>query len=234
MQTKPLSLAGRLAQSFLNYKVTPILMMLSLLLGAFALYFTPAEEDPQIPITMVHITTQFPGATALEVETRVTMPIENFLSKISGIKHIYSTSATAQSTISLEFHLGEYNTQSVFKAHEMINENIGRLPIGIKKPVISAMEIDDVPSLVYSLYSQNNEHSRVELKHFAQSLKVALSQVQNIRSIDVVTGVKPAVRVILHPQKMALLKITSNQIKEKIKSRNSSIPILNQTTTEPS
>lgn len=225
MQNK-LSLAGRLAKQFINYKLTPILIVLGLSLGLFALYLIPAEEDPQIPITMVHISTDFRGASASEVEVRVTIPLENFLSKVDGVKHIYSKSSTGTSAISLEFHLGEYNTQSVFKVYERIHEHIGTLPLGIKQPIITAMEIDDVPSLVYSLYSEKNNYSRVELKTFAQSLKIALSQIKNIRHTEIITGVNPAVRVILNTHKMTLLKIDTQTIKQKIQAQNSSTYLL--------
>ncbi len=228
MKNNHLSLAGKLATHFIGYKLTPILIVLALFLGMLSLYLTPAEEDPQIPITMVNISTKFAGASASEVEIRVTRPLENFLAKISGVKNIYSKSSTGSSMISLVFHLGEYNTQSVFKVYEVIHEHIAKLPKGIQQPVIAAMEIDDVPSLVYSLYSPKNNYSRIELKHFAQSLKVALSQVKYIRHIDVITGVNPAVRILLHPEKMALLGIGVEEIKAKIRSENYSSHLLNE------
>ena len=227
MKNKILSISGRLAKAFISYKITPIFIVLSLALGGFALMYTPAEEDPQIPITTVDVITEFPGASASEVEMRVTIPMESILSKVNGVKHIYSTSSSGHSVVTLEYHLGEYNTESVFKAYEVIYARMDELPKGIAKPTIKAMEIDDVPSLVYSLYAPKNNYSRAELKHFAQSLKVALSQVKNIRSIDVITGVKPAMRIVLHPQKMSLLHISSVAIKNKIINANKSIHLLN-------
>ncbi|CAA6813000.1 MAG: Acriflavin resistance protein [uncultured Sulfurovum sp.] len=210
----------------MDYKLTPILVVFGLFLGSVALYLTPAEEDPQIPITMVHISTNFIGATASEVEMRVTTPLENFLSKVSGVKHIYSKSSQGSSSISLEFHLGEYNTESVFKVYEIIHERIGKLPSNITQPIITAMEIDDVPSLVYSLYSETNNYSRTELKQFAQSLKVSLSQIKDIRQTDIITGVSPAVRISLDTHKMDFLGIDSQIIKQKIQAENSSSYLL--------
>jgi len=227
MKNSTLSISGRLARDFIQFKITPIFIVLSLILGAFALAYTPAEEDPQIPITTVNVITKYPGASATEVEMRVTIPMESILSKVNGVKHIYSVSGEGKSTVSLEYELGEYNTESVFKAYEVVYARLNELPMGIETPTIKAMEIDDVPSLVYSLYAENNNYSRLELKHFAQSLKVALSQVQNIRGIDVITGSKPALRVVLFPQKMALLDISSVDIKEKIVHSNKSVHLLN-------
>jgi len=228
MKNSTLSISGRLAKGFIQFKITPILIVLSLILGGFALIYTPAEEDPQIPITTVNVLTEFPGASASEVEMRVTIPMESILSKVNGVKHIYSTSSNGKSTVSLEYELGEYNTESVFKAYEVIYARMNELPMGIDTPTIQAMEIDDVPSLVYSLYSEKNGYSRLELKHFTQSLKLALSQVQNIRSIEVITGAKPALRVVLFPQKMALLGISSVEIKEHIVNLNRSVHLLDE------
>ena len=72
-----LGLAGRLAHAFLNSKLTPLFIAASLALGIFAVAIIPREEEPQILVPMLDITTAMPGASPAEVEERVTLPIEN-------------------------------------------------------------------------------------------------------------------------------------------------------------
>jgi multidrug efflux pump subunit AcrB len=86
-----LGLAGRLAHAFLNSKLTPLFIVASLVLGAFADAIIPREEEPQILVPMLDITTAMPGASPVEVEQSVTLPIEKLVHQISGVEYVYST-----------------------------------------------------------------------------------------------------------------------------------------------
>ena len=67
--------AGRLAAAFVNSKLTPLFVAASILLGVFAVVKLPREEEPQIIVPMVDIFVEMPGASAREVEERVTKPM---------------------------------------------------------------------------------------------------------------------------------------------------------------
>ena len=62
-----LGIAGRLAKAFLNSKLTPLFIVTSLAIGIFAVAVIPREEDPQILVPMLDITTAMPGASPAEV-----------------------------------------------------------------------------------------------------------------------------------------------------------------------
>lgn len=94
---KHLGLAGRIARSFIDSKLTPLIIIASVLLGVFAVVMTPREEEPQIIVPMVDVFVQMPGASAKEVETRVTTPMEKLLWEIPGVEYVYSTSSAGQS-----------------------------------------------------------------------------------------------------------------------------------------
>jgi multidrug efflux pump subunit AcrB len=61
-----LGLAGRLAKGFLRSKLTPLLVLASLMLGLLAVWLTPREEEPQIVVPMVDIYVPYPGASPKE------------------------------------------------------------------------------------------------------------------------------------------------------------------------
>lgn len=92
-----MGLAGRLAGFFINSKLTPLLVVASLLLGGFALLQTPREEEPQIIVPMVDVFVNAPGLSAKEVEQRVTYPMEKLLWEIPGVEYVYSTSSNGRS-----------------------------------------------------------------------------------------------------------------------------------------
>ena len=85
-------LSGRLARAFQANPLTPVLAIAGLLLGLFATMITPREEEPQIDVTMANVIVPFPGAPAEDVENLVSYPLEQALSEIEGVKHVYSTS----------------------------------------------------------------------------------------------------------------------------------------------
>ncbi len=81
-------LAGKIAGTFIQSKLTPIIVLTSLLLGIFAVVVTPREEEPQIIVPMIDVFVSYPGASAKEVEELVTSPMEKFLWEIDGVEYI--------------------------------------------------------------------------------------------------------------------------------------------------
>ena len=77
--TTPTGAAGRLAAAFIHSKLTPLVILGSLLLGVYAILALPREEEPQIIVPMVDVFVAMPGASPSEVEQRVTRPLEKLL-----------------------------------------------------------------------------------------------------------------------------------------------------------
>ena len=80
MTEKNLGVSGRIAHFFQSAQITPLLAMLALLLGFFAVMVTPREEEPQINVTMANVLIPFPGASVKDVEQMVAAPAEQVLS----------------------------------------------------------------------------------------------------------------------------------------------------------
>jgi len=92
MSDSPPSLgpAGTLARTFIDSKLTPLLVITSVLLGLFAAIMLPREEEPQIKVPMVDVMVAMPGFSAKEVEERATRPMEKLLWEIPGVEYVYS------------------------------------------------------------------------------------------------------------------------------------------------
>ena len=83
--------AGRLAKAFIGNKLTPLLIVSAVAIGAFAVQLLPREEEPQIKVPMVDIFIGLPGASAREVEQRVSSPVERLVQEVPGVEYVYST-----------------------------------------------------------------------------------------------------------------------------------------------
>ena len=91
---------------FIDSKLTPLIIVASILLGIGAVLMLPREEEPQIIVPMIDLFVQMPGASAKEVEQRVTRPMEKLLWEIPGVEYIYSTSAPGYAMAIVRFLCG--------------------------------------------------------------------------------------------------------------------------------
>ncbi len=113
MTRRRLGMAGRIGRAFLESKLTPLIIVASLLLGAFAIMVTPSEEEPQIKVPMIDVMVAAPGATAKEVEHRIITPIEKLLYEIENVEYIYSTSQPSGGLIVVRFLRSEEHTSEL-------------------------------------------------------------------------------------------------------------------------
>ncbi len=156
MTRRKLGMAGRIGQSFLDSKLTPLIVVASLLLGLFAIIVTPSEEEPQIKVPMIDVMVGFPGATAEEVEHRVITPLEKLLYEIENVEYIYSISNPSGGLIIVRFLVGTDPDQAAVRVHTKIQSAIDSMPPGMMQPVVKPRTIDDVPVVAYTLWSRRS------------------------------------------------------------------------------
>jgi multidrug efflux pump subunit AcrB len=123
-------LAGKLAHAFINSKLTPLILIASIAMGTAAVALLPREEEPQIIVPMIDIIVAMPGASAKEVETRVTKPMERLLWEIPGVEYIYSTSSPGMSMAIVRFYVGEDEEKSIVRLNQKMFANFDLIPPG--------------------------------------------------------------------------------------------------------
>jgi multidrug efflux pump subunit AcrB len=195
-----LGIAGRLARAFINSKLTPLFIAASLAIGIFAVAMIPREEEPQILVPMLDITTAMPGASPAEVEQRVTLPIETLVHQISGVEYVYSTSSPGQSLVIVRFLVGTPQEDALIKVYSKLYSNFDRMPPGISQPVIKARSIDDVPILALTLWGQN--YSGYQLRGIADEIQHNIEQIPDVSETNLIGGLPRTMRVVLSTQKL--------------------------------
>jgi multidrug efflux pump subunit AcrB len=173
-----LGLSGSIAKRFLNTEITPLLALVGLLLGIFAVMVTPREEEPQINVTFANIFIPFPGATAGEIEHLLATPAEQVLSEIEGIKHVYSTSMPGMAVLTVRFQVGEDRTAAIVRLYNKVFSNQDWLPqnLGVGQPIIKPKGIDDVPIVTATLWSDEDSVGAYELGQVAHALEAELKR----------------------------------------------------------
>ncbi len=199
--TARLGLAGRLAQTFIHSKLTPLLIAASLGLGAFAVAALPREEEPQIIVPMIDVFVAQPGATAAEVEQQVTRPLEKMLWEVPGVEYLYSTSSPGQSMIVVRFYVGQDEERALVRLNQKLEANQDRLPPGLAPPVVKARSIDDVPIVAVTLWGAKYDDR--QLRATAAQVREAIAEVPDVSEVTMIGGRPREVRVDVDPSALA-------------------------------
>ena len=154
MKNFNLGIAGRVAKAFITSKLTPLFLVASILIGLAAIVFTPKEEEPQIVVPMVDIFIPYPGASAKEVERKVSTRFEKFIWEIKGMDYVYSISKPGMSLIIARFKVGEDMEDSLVKLYNKLMSNLDKLPPGALQPLVKPKDINDVPIVTLTLWSE--------------------------------------------------------------------------------
>ncbi len=219
--TQDLGIAGRLAKSFLNSKLTPLFIAASLALGIFAVAIIPREEEPQILVPMLDITTAMPGASPAEVEERVTLPIENLVHQISGVEYVYSTSAPGQSLVIVRFLVGTPQEDALIKVYSKLYSNFDLMPPGVSQPLIKARSIDDVPILAMTLWGQH--YNGYQLRAIADEMQHNIQQIGDVSETSIIGGLPRTMRVVLSTEKLDAYGLSPMAIVGHLQAANASV-----------
>ena len=201
MTKEGLGPAGKLAQAFINSKLTPLVIVASILLGVGAVLLLPREEEPQIVVPMIDVFVQMPGASAKEVEERVTKPMEKLLWEIPGVEYIYSTSASGYSMAVVRFYVGQSEEASIVRLNQKMSANFDLIPAGAGLPLIKPRSIDDVPVLALTLNSDRYDH--FTLRRIAAQVHDQIKEVRDVSEVKIIGGQRRQIRVMLDDARMA-------------------------------
>jgi multidrug efflux pump subunit AcrB len=219
---KGLGIAGRIASTFVDSRLTPLIILASVFLGLGAVLLLPREEEPQIIVPMIDVFVQMPGASAKEVEERVTRPMEQLLWEIPGVEYIYSTSSPGRSLAIVRFRVGEDEEKSIVRLNQKMFANFDLIPPGASPPLVKPRSIDDVPILAITLSSEVYDH--YALRRVAAQVHDQIKAVPDVSEVKIIGGRRRQVRVILDPSRMAAHGVAPAALVPLLASANRQLP----------
>lgn len=200
-----LGFAGRIARVFIDSKLTPLVIAAALLLGIGSVLLLPREEEPQIIVPMIDVFVQMPGASAKEVEERVTRPMEKLLWEVPGVEHIYSTSAPGHAMAVVRFYVGQDEEKSIVRLNQKMFANFDLIPPGASTPLVKPRSIDDVPILALTLSSDRYDH--FTLRRIASQLHDQIKEIKDVSEVKLIGGQRRQIRVTLDKNRLAAYNI---------------------------
>jgi multidrug efflux pump subunit AcrB len=217
-QTPQLGPAGKVARFFIDSKLTPLIIIASILLGLAATLALPREEEPQIIVPFIDVFVNMPGATAKEVEERVTKPMEKLLWEIPGVEYIYSTSSPGTSLVTVRFYVGEDEENSIVRLQSKLLANFDLIPPGVSQPLVKPRYIDDVPILALTFWSEDTDH--FTLRRVAAQVEDLVKAVDNVSVTTLIGGYRRQVEVRLDPVRLAAFHLDQGQIANALRGAN--------------
>jgi multidrug efflux pump subunit AcrB len=208
--TEPrLNSAGLIARTFVDSKLTPMIVLAILLLALFAALNTPREENPQILVPGAVVTFDFPGATSTEVERLIVAPMEGRLREIEGIEHSFAVASPGQGQIQLQFVVGTDQDAAISRVRQKVEEGRHLLPREAAEPRIRQLDTDDIAIVTVTLASHvYDDHA---LRRLAERMAERLNTIEEVSVTQVHGGRDREIRVNLDPARLQAFGVTMNE-----------------------
>jgi len=207
---RSIGIAGSVAKAFIVSKLTPLIIVASILLGVGAVILLPREEEPQIIVPMIDVFVQMPGASAEEVEERITKPMEKLIWEGPGVEYIYATASPGFGMAIVRFYVGQDEEEAIVRLNQKMFANFDLIPPGASQPLIKPRSIDDVPILALTLWSDRYDH--YDLRRIAAQVHDEIKQVTDVSEVKLIGGQRRQVRVTLDEARMAAFQATPGHI----------------------
>lgn len=200
-----------------------VINLLLLTFGLVAFSMLPLREYPDIETPIVNISTEYTGASAEIIETKITQVIENRISGIEGIKSINSSSRNGRSNITIEFNINRDIDAASNDVRERVARALDSLPEQVRPPEVSKSDSDESPIAWFVLNSETMDS--LQLSDYAQRFIVdRLAVVDGVSNVRIGGERKYAMKIWLNRQAMAARGITSSDIEQTLRSENVELP----------
>jgi len=213
-------ISGKIANFFINSKLTILLMVALMVIGSYSSMLIPREEEPQINVPMADIMVGYPGASPSEVEARVIKPLEKIISNIKGVEHIHAMAMNGQAMIVVQFYVGEDTERSYVKLYDELMKHEHEFPNTVMKPMVKTRSIDNVPMLGLTLWSE--KYSDFELRQLAEEVSNEIKKIKDVSITKEIGGRSRVLSVVLDKEKLAENQVDALGVAQLIQAHNSS------------
>lgn len=199
-----------------------MIMVSIMILGIRSYFILPVEEFPDINLPVFFISVDYPGASPEVVERVVTKPLEDEFSSISGLKRLSSYSNENNSTVVLEFNLGENFDEALNEIRRRLTDVQSKFDSNIKNPVVNKFNI--TAESFFKIIISGRDIT--ELSNWVeQDLKYRLLRVKGVGSVDVYGSQERQINIEVDPKKLDAYGITIQNVISAIRSSNNDYPV---------
>ncbi len=201
---------------------TTIGVLICLIIGAgiYSYATLPRESEPDVPIPRIVISTAYEGVSPEDIESSVTIKIENELSGLRGVKEITSVSGEGISTIMVEFEPEEDIDEAKDRVKDKVDLAKRDLPDDADDPTIDELNIAEFPIIIVNI---SGPISPVRLKYIGDQLEEAFEQIPGVLNADVQGGIEREIRLEVDPDRLVAYNLSTGEILGLVPSENVNI-----------
>ncbi len=193
-----------------------MLFIMLTLAGLMGFKAMKVQSFPDIDLPTVTVTASLPGASPQQLETEVVRKIENSLSTVTGVKHLYTTVQDGTATVTVEFRLEKPTQEAVDDVRDAVSRVRTDLPGDLRDPVISKLELSGSPILTYTVSSERMDDEA--LSWFVDNtITKRMLSVRGVGAVGRVGGVTREVQVALDPMRLQALNATASEISHQLR-----------------
>ncbi|QZA76986.1 efflux RND transporter permease subunit [Deefgea tanakiae] len=195
----------------------PAIMLFVLLSlgGVMSFHKMKVQDFPDIELPMVTVTAVLDGAAPAQLETEVARKLENSVSALQGVKHVYSNISDGVVGMTVEFVLEKPINDAVDDVRNAVSNVRSELPSDLKDPVIGKVEFSGVPFLVYTVADPQLDEEQLSWL-VDNKITRAIRAIPGVGQVSRVGGVTRQVRIELDPERMAALGVSSSDISRQL------------------
>ena len=201
---------------------TILIFVITMVLGLYSLTQLPIDLYPEIELPFLSVFTTYPGASAADIETNITRPLEDALNSVTGLKEIFSRSSDNVSVIFMEF---EYETNLDEAANDVRSslafvENF--LPDDAEDPTIFKFNSSMMPVIFYAITAEES-YMGLE-KILDEKISIPLNRIEGVGNVALSGVPGREIYVEVDPRRMEAYNLTIEQIGNVLRAENLNTP----------
>jgi HAE1 family hydrophobic/amphiphilic exporter-1 len=196
--------------------------LLIILAGAVCIPTLPVAQYPQLAPPQVSVNSGYIGANSQVVESAVTIPLEEAINGVPGMRYIQSTSGSdGSSSITTTFDTGYDLDIAAVDVQNRISAATGQLPAEVNQTGISVTKANSNFVFAAGFYADHNQYSQLFISNYLDVyVKDALKRVKGVGDVEIFGQRKYAMRIWLDPQKLAARQLTATDVIAALQEQN--------------
>ncbi|MCI0749879.1 MAG: efflux RND transporter permease subunit, partial [Nevskiales bacterium] len=196
-----------------------VINALLVVFGLLALLNVSVREYPDVDPPVISVTTDYPGASAAVVETKITQVLENRISGVEGIRSLSSSSRDGRSNITVEFTLSRDVDGAANDVRDRISRALDDLPEEAYPPEVSKADVDASP-ILWMMFS-SDRLTPLELSDYAdRNLVDRFSAIDGVSAVRLSGERRPAMRLWLDRKALAARRLTVSDVEQALRGQN--------------
>nr|WP_319475176.1 efflux RND transporter permease subunit [uncultured Sphaerochaeta sp.] len=200
-----------------------ILMITVLALGIFSLLTLPQEQFAEVPFYWVNVIVPYPGVSAQDMESSVTIPVENAFAGMDRLKQISSTTSEGLSVVRVEFDDGIDDTlfRSLYQDAQTRFSQV-TLPEGTLQPLLDDFSSSDFLPVIEVIVSGNISYQ--DMREQAQELQNRFLSIPDVSDVEIVGLPERQIQVRLDPTLLSSMGLSVNEVVRSLSGENQRLP----------